>query len=178
MLPITPSGKSLLYILPKALIFINNKNYLIKILIFERASLYNIGNNQRFYVNLDKGDFMEEQPQKECKVKKCCAKCIIIVIVCSLVCFFLGYYAGTKSLAKVSGAAINRPFNPRNIPGVPPKVPKIPNIPKVQNPRIQRPSIPNVPNVQKPPVTQQSQNITNTSGITTTKADNKSTPKK
>ena len=98
---------------------------------------------------------MEEQSQKECKTKGCCGKCIIIVVVCSLLCFFAGYYSGTKSLAKVSGAAINRPFNPRNIPRTPPRVP---NIPKIPNARVQRPpTIPNIPNMQKPPVTPQSQ---------------------
>ena len=102
------------------------------------------------YVYQNKGDFMEEQSQKECKTKKCCAKCIIIVIVCSLLCFFAGYYAGTKSLAKVSGAAINRPFNPNRIPRVPPK---IPNIPK----GIQRPPVQNIPNVQRPPIIPQTQ---------------------
>ena len=96
---------------------------------------------------------MEEQSQKECKAKKCCVKGIIIVIVCSLICFFIGYYAGSKSLAKVSGAAVNRPFNPRNIPRIP-KFPNIPkNIPKSQiqrSPNVQRPPVP--PNVQAPKV--------------------------
>ncbi len=104
-----------------------------------------------------RGAFMEEQAQKECQVKKCCAKGIIILIVCSLVCFFLGYYAGSKSLAKVSGSAINRPFNPRNIPRTPPKAPSIPKIPNIQNrnipqrvPNIQRPPVPNTPGVNTP----------------------------
>jgi len=97
---------------------------------------------------------MEEQAQKECNTKKYCGKCIIIVIICSLLCFFAGYYAGTKSLAKVSGAAVNRPFNPRNIPRT---TPRIPNIPKVPNTRVQRPPVQNIPNIQRPPVTPQSQ---------------------
>ncbi|WP_372519203.1 hypothetical protein [Candidatus Ruminimicrobiellum ovillum] len=99
---------------------------------------------------------MEENVKQECPTdsKKCCSKCIIIVIVCSLLCFFIGYYAGTKSLAKVSGAAINRPFNSRNIPRTPPR---IPNIPKIQNPRVQRPPVTNIPNIQRPPVSPQGQ---------------------
>lgn len=90
---------------------------------------------------------MEEQSQKECKIKGCCGKCIIIVVVCSLLCFFAGYYAGTKSLAKVSGAAINRPFNPNRTPRIPPN---IPNIPKIQNTRMQRPPV--IPQTQTPKV--------------------------
>ena len=97
---------------------------------------------------------MEEQTQKECKTKKCCGKCIVIVIICSLLCFFAGYYAGTKSLAKVSGAAINRPFNSRTIPRTPSR---ITNIPKIPNTNVQRPPVQNIPNVQRPQVTPQVQ---------------------
>ena len=136
MLPITPSGKSLSYILQKALIFINNKIYLIKKLIFEATNLIIL---KMLYLSINiKGDFMEEQSQKECKTKNCCVKGIVIVIVCSLICFFLGYYAGSKSLMKVSNSAINRPFNPN----FPPRIPKQPNVPK----------LPKVPNIKKPPI--------------------------
>ncbi|MBR3655329.1 MAG: hypothetical protein IKN62_07885 [Elusimicrobia bacterium] len=111
---------------------------------------------------------MEEQSQKECKTQKCCTKGIIIVIVCSLVCFFLGYYAGSKSLATVSTSAVNKPFSSSSIPKIPnpgqinavqnaPKtnIPNVPNFPKnpiVQTPKIQTPPVPNTPNVQAPKV--------------------------
>ncbi|MBO7612128.1 MAG: hypothetical protein J6T23_07970 [Elusimicrobia bacterium] len=109
---------------------------------------------------------MEEQSQKECKTKKCCAKGVIIVIVCSLLCFFIGYYAGSKSLAKVSSSAINRPFNPSRIPKIPTpaQMRAIKSLPKTNNlPNMQRPPIPKNPRVQ-PPNTQRPP-VTNTQGV-------------
>lgn len=100
---------------------------------------------------------MEEQTQKECKTKHCCGKCIIVVIICSLVCFFIGYYAGSKSLAKVSGAAINRPFNPGSLPRIPTptQMKAIKSLPRTNNlPNMQRPPI---PNIKRPPVSPQTQ---------------------
>ena len=96
---------------------------------------------------------MEEQSQKECKTKKCCVKGIIVVIICSLVCFFIGYYAGSKSLAKVSSSAINRPFNPGSLPRIPTptQMKAIKSLPRTNNlPNMQRPP---VPNIKRPPVT-------------------------
>lgn len=98
---------------------------------------------------------MEENLQEQsssCPVesKKCCTKGIVIVVVCSLICFFLGYYFGNKSntnINRVVGSGISRPFNtnnlPRRIPNRPPNIPqRIPNTPRVQRPPIQRPNIP------------------------------------
>ena len=99
----------------------------------------------------------EQQTQKECQAKKCCAKGIIIVIVCSLVCFFLGYYAGSKSLATVSKAAVNKPFNPSGIPRIPNpgQVNALKSLPRKNNlPNMQRPPVPNIqrpPKIQTPP---------------------------
>ncbi len=101
---------------------------------------------------------MEEQSQKECKTKKCCVKCIIIVIVCSLLCFFLGYYAGSRSLAKISGAVINKPFTPNKIPKVtiPSQVKSIKSLQRNNFPNVQKAPISKIsgvqhPNVQKAP---------------------------
>ena len=93
---------------------------------------------------------MEENLQEQssgCPVdsKKCCTKGIIIVIVCSLICFFLGYYFGNKSNSNINravGSGINRPFTP-NIPRLPKGLPNVPN------PRMQRPPV-NPQNLPKP----------------------------
>ena len=96
---------------------------------------------------------MEEIKEESCstKAKKCCTKGIVIVLICSLISFFLGYYFGSKSNGKIQRAAssgISRPFSP-NIPRLPNRTPNIPKIPKIQRPPIQRI---NQPNISKPPV--------------------------
>ncbi len=91
---------------------------------------------------------MEEIKEGSCSTnsKKCCTKGIIIIVICSLMCFFLGYYFGNKANSNINravGSGINRPFyprQPRNIPN------KIPNIPNIKRP----PSIPNIPKQQPP----------------------------
>ena len=128
---------------------------------------------------------MEENLKEECSSssKQCCMKWVAIVVACSLICFFIGYYAGSRSLARVSRAAINRPFSPRNIVKMPSIPPKIPNVPKIQNTRLQRPPIPNTPNVQRPPVSPRTQmprvNTPNAAkGTVPAKANNKTAQKK
>ena len=61
---------------------------------------------------------MEELKEESCSTnsKKCCVKGIVLIIICSIVCFFLGYYAGSKSNRGIIGRSIgpkmNRPFHP------------------------------------------------------------------
>ena len=61
---------------------------------------------------------MEELKEESCSTnsKKCCVKGIVLIIICSIVCFFLGYYAGSKSnrgiIGRGIGPKINRPFHP------------------------------------------------------------------
>ena len=93
---------------------------------------------------------MEEIKEESCSTesKKCCTKGILIVIICSLVCFFLGYYLGNKSnnnINRVVGSGINRPFAPRT--------PRIPNrIPNIQKPNIPNIKQPNIPKIQPPKI--------------------------
>lgn len=93
---------------------------------------------------------MEEIKKDSCSTeqKKCCKKGIIIIVICSLACFFLGYYFGNKSnsnINRVVGSGINRPFVPRT--------PRIPNrIPNIQKPNIPNIKQPNIPNIQPPKV--------------------------
>lgn len=87
---------------------------------------------------------MEENLQETCSTnsKKCCTKGIIIIIVCSLLCFFIGYYVGNKSTNKHFRPNINRPFSSTRVP----RVPKIPKpIPQKSMPRIQNQNIPKMP---------------------------------
>ncbi len=108
---------------------------------------------------------MEEIKEQSCSTnsKKCCVKGIAIVVICSLICFFLGYYFGSKTNNRASvsrptsSSGMNRPINtriPRNIPNIPriynpTRIPKTaaqrqPNIP----PQYQRPRVNPTPNVQ------------------------------
>ena len=122
---------------------------------------------------------MEEIKEESCstKAKKCCTKGIVIVLICSLISFFLGYYFGSKSNGKIQRAAssgISRPFSP-NIPRLPNNIPK-PNInkipnkpPKIQPPVIQRKNQPNIPpNLPRPQVNE-SQNKKKAESPTTAK---------
>ena len=41
---------------------------------------------------------MEEIKEESCSTSsKCCVKGIAVVVICSLICFFLGYYFGSKT---------------------------------------------------------------------------------
>ena len=61
---------------------------------------------------------MEEIKEESCSTgaKKCCVKGIILIVVCSIVCFFFGYYFGSRSnrgiIGRGIGPKINRPFHP------------------------------------------------------------------
>ena len=80
---------------------------------------------------------MDEIKEEACSTesKKCCTNGIIILVVCSLLCFFLGYYVGSKSNSNINravGSGINRPFTP-NIPRMPNKIPNVPRQPRGNN---------------------------------------------
>ena len=101
---------------------------------------------------------MDEIKEESCSTasKKCCTKGIMILVVCSLVCFFLGYYFGNKSNSNINravGYGINRPFSPN----------RIPNVNRMPTPGISKPTIPrrNIqrPPIQKPSIQRTSQNI-------------------
>lgn len=119
---------------------------------------------------------MEENLNQSCSSnkQKCCSKGIIIVVICSLVCFFVGYYAGSKSTKTAARSNINRPFsniNPTRIPKIQQMPTVQPSRPPISTPKIQKmPKIATTPNinptvnnpVQKPAVQPQTKVSTTT----------------
>ena len=105
---------------------------------------------------------MDEIKEEACSTesKKCCTNGIIILVVCSLLCFFLGYYFGNKSntnINRVVGSGINRPFTP-NIPRIPKGLPNVPK-PRMQRPPVMPQNLPKPipPQIRQRPVQQQPQ---------------------
>ena len=89
---------------------------------------------------------MEEIKENSCSTnsKKCCTKGIIILVICCLVSFFIGYYSGLKSPKKTvyRRPPVNRAFSPN--------APQLPN----RRPNINRSPAPNISKIQKPPIQQ------------------------
>lgn len=101
---------------------------------------------------------MDEIKETSCSTesKKCCTKGIIILVICCLVSFFIGFYSGNKMSNKSNRRpTINRPFTSART-----RLPnRIANRPTMQRPPAQRINRPNIPKTITPRTNIPPQNI-------------------